>query len=158
GGHDVRLEGLTVKRADAGGRLPIALITHGQPAGLQSQRDIHVEGLKGQAKDLASRGWLAVGVIRRGFGQSDGPMPAPVSCQSTSLVQRFSSDADDLEAVLNLVAQRPDADPTRMIAIGASAGGAAVIALSARNPKNLAGVINVSGGLRFPNCPKEDLL
>jgi pimeloyl-ACP methyl ester carboxylesterase len=59
---------------------------------------------------------------------------------------------------LSLVAQRPDADPTRMIAIGGSAGGAAVIALSARNPKNLIGVINVSGGLRFTGCSKEDLL
>ena len=45
-----------------------------------------------------------------------------------------------------------------MIAIGVSAGGAAVAALSARNPPGLLGVINVSGGLRFPTCPKEDAL
>jgi hypothetical protein len=32
GGRTFRLEGLTVKQADASGRLPIALITHGQPA------------------------------------------------------------------------------------------------------------------------------
>jgi len=158
GGHVIRLEGLTVKRADATDRLPIALITHGKPTNLQDMLDTRVENLKGQAKDLASRGWLAVVVIRRGFGQSDGPMPAPASCRSTSLVQRFSADADNLEATLNLVAQRPDADPMRMIAIGVSAGGAAVIALSARNPKNLLGVINVSGGLRFTGCSKEDLL
>jgi hypothetical protein len=31
GGHVFRLEGLVVKRADAVGRLPIALITHGWP-------------------------------------------------------------------------------------------------------------------------------
>jgi dienelactone hydrolase len=120
--------------------------------------DTRVEGLKNQARDLAGRGWLAVVVIRRGFGQSDGPMPAPASCRSTSLIQRFSADADDLAAAMNVVAQRPDADPARMIAIGASAGGPAVIALSARNPKNLLGVINVSGGLQFPDCPKENLL
>ena len=158
GGRVIRLEGLTVKRADATGRLPIALITHGKPSNLQDMLDTRVENLKRQAKDLASRGWLAVVVSRRGFGQSDGPMPAPATCRSTSLVQRFSADADDLEATLNLFAQRPDADPARMIAIGASAGGAAVIALSARNPKNLLGVINVSGGLHFTGCSKEDLL
>jgi dienelactone hydrolase len=155
--QDIRLEGLIVKRADSTDRLPIALITHGKPTDL-STLDIHVEYLKSQAKDLASRGWLAVAVIRRGFGQSDGPMPTPASCESASLVEHFSADADDLEATLNLVAQRPDADPTRMIAIGESAGGAAVLALSARNPKNLLGVINVSGGLRLTDCPKEDLL
>jgi len=32
------------------------------------------------------------------------------------------------------------------------------MALSARNPKNLRGVINISGGLRMLNCPKEDAL
>jgi dienelactone hydrolase len=158
GGHVSRLEGLTVKRADAAGRLPVALMTHGKPSGLQGMLDTRVDDLKNQARDLASRGWLAVVVIRRGFGRSDGPMPAPASCRSTSLVQRFSADADDLAATMNVVAQRPDADPARMIAIGASAGGPAVIALSARNPKNLLGVINVSGGLRFPDCPKENLL
>jgi hypothetical protein len=45
-----------------------------------------------------------------------------------------------------------------VIAIGVSAGGAAVMALSARNPKNLRAVINVSGGLRMQSCPKEEAL
>jgi dienelactone hydrolase len=158
GGRTVRLEGLTVKRADATGRLPVALITHGKPANLQNMLDDRATAYVGQARDLASRGWLAVVAIRRGFGQSDGPMPSPVSCRSTSFLDRFSADADDLQAVLDLVAQRPDADAARMIAIGVSAGGAAVMALSARNPKNLLGVINVSGGLRMQACPKEDAL
>src|SRR4029077_15939690 len=105
-----------------------------------------------------SRGWLAVVAIRRGFGQSDGPMPATVACRSTSFVERFNADADDLQGVLDLIARRPDADAERAIAIGVSAGGAAVMALSARNPKNLLGVVNVSGGLRFQSCPKEDML
>jgi dienelactone hydrolase len=110
------------------------------------------------AKDLASRGWLAVAVIRRGFGQSDGPWPLPVTCQSTSFLPHFEADADDLAAAIDVIAARPDADPTRVIAIGVSAGGAAVMALAARNPKNLRGVINISGGLRMESCPKEDAL
>src|SRR3984893_4881886 len=85
-------------------------------------------------------------------------MPRPATCASTSLNERFSADADDLQATLELIAQRPDADGTRAIAIGVSAGGAAVSALAARNPKNLLGVINVSGGLRFKSCSKDDAL
>jgi len=158
GGRTVRLEGMTVKRADATGRLPIALITHGKAPNLQSMLDQHATAFIGQAKDLANRGWLAVVVIRRGFGQSDGPMPAPMSCQSTSFVERFAADADDLQATLDFIAKRPDADPTRMIAIGGSTGGAAVVALSARNPQSLRGVISISGGMRMESCPKEDLL
>jgi dienelactone hydrolase len=158
GGRTYRLEGITVKRADATGRLPVALVTPGKAPNLQNMLDQHAIDYVGQAKDLANRGWLAVVVIRRGFGQSDGPMPAPMTCESTSFVERFSADADDLQATLDFIAQRPDADPTRMIAIGVSAGGAAVMALSSRNPINLRGVINISGGLRMESCPKEDAL
>ena len=157
-GRTVRLQGLTVKRADAADKLPIALITHGKASNLGSMLDLQPESQIGPARDLARRGWLAVIVLRRGFGQSDGPMPRPMSCESTSFNERFSADADDLQATLESIAQRPDADATRAIAIGVSAGGAAVSALAARNPKNLLGVINVSGGLRFQTCPKDDAL
>jgi dienelactone hydrolase len=158
GGRIYRLEALTVRRAEAIGRLPIALIAHGKPANRQSMLDDHAVNFTGVARDLASRGWLAVVVIRRGFGQSDGPMPVPVNCQTTSFVPRFSSDADDLEAALEAVAARPDAEASRVIAIGVSAGGAAVSALAARNPKNLRAVVNISGGLRMESCAKDDVL
>jgi dienelactone hydrolase len=158
GGRVYRLEALTVRRAEATGRLPIALIAHGKPANPQSMLDDHAVNFTGVARDLASRGWLAVVVIRRGFGQSDGPMPVPVDCRTTSFSPRFASDADDLEAALETISARPDADASRVIAIGVSAGGAAVSALAARNPKNLRAVINISGGLRMESCPKEDVL
>jgi len=157
-GRLVRLEGLTVKRADAAGRMPVALITHGKPPTRGRMREQHASDLAPQARDLAERGWLAVAVMRRGFGASDGPMPAPVTCGSRSLVKRFDADADDLQATLERIAKRPDADPTRMIAIGASAGGVAVTALAARNPKGLTAVVSISGGLHFDNCDKDDAL
>jgi dienelactone hydrolase len=158
GGRIYRLEALTVRRAEATGRLPVALIAHGKPANPQGMLDDHAVNFTGVAHDLASRGWLAVVVIRRGFGQSDGPMPVPVNCRTTSFMPRFASDADDLEAALEAIAARPDADASRVIAIGVSAGGAAVSALAARNPKNLRAVINVSGGLRMESCAKDDML
>jgi len=158
GGKSVRLEAFAVKRADAAAKLPIALIAHGKPTTQGSMLDQRATDYARQARDLARRGWLAIVVMRRGFGASDGPAPVPLSCANTTLLDRFNADADDLEAALETIGKRPDADPSRMIAIGASAGGAAVTALSARNPKGLVGVINVSGGLRFPSCPKEDAL
>jgi dienelactone hydrolase len=157
-GRTVRLQGMTVKRSDVTEKLPIALLTHGKPPNQASMLDLQPAHLVGPARDLARRGWLAVIVLRRGFGQSDGPMPRPSTCASPSFNERFSADADDLQATLELIAQRPDTDPTRAIAIGVSAGGAAVSALAARNPKNLMGVINVSGGVRFASCPQDDEL
>jgi dienelactone hydrolase len=157
-GRLVRLEGMTVKRADAKGRLPVALLTHGKLPTVGRMLEQHATNLRAQARDLAYRGWLSVVVMRRGFGASDGPMPASITCRSPSMMTLFEADADDLEATLAVVKKRPDADPSRIIAIGASAGGAAVTALAARNPKGLAAVVSISGGLRFDTCNRDDLL
>lgn len=154
----VRFEALVVKRKDAKGRLPIALIAHGKPASTGRMLDDRAAEYVRQARDLARRGYLAVVTMRRGFGGSDGPSPVPLSCQSQSLTERFAADADDLQATLMAIAKRLDADDKRMIVIGVSAGGAAAVALAARQPPGLIGVINVSGGLRFRDCPKEDAL
>lgn len=154
----VRLEGLTVKRSDLTGKLPIALITHGKSSHHLDMLESKAADYAGPARDLARRGYLSVVVMRRGFGQSDGPMAAAVSCATTSFANRFAADADDLQGALAAVSKRPDADPERVIAIGVSAGGAAAVAFGARNIPGLRGVISVSGGLRMPDCPKEDVL
>src|SRR5437867_10511837 len=97
-GRVARLESLAVKRADASGKLPIALITHGKPTTQGRMLDEHASDYIRQACDLARRGWLAVVVMRRGFGGSDGPLPVNLSCASASPLERFAADADDLEA------------------------------------------------------------
>jgi dienelactone hydrolase len=157
-GKSVRLEGLIVKRSDLTGKLPVALITHGKSGNLADMLALKGNDYAPYARDLARRGYLSVVVLRRGFGQSDGPMPVNVNCNSEGFDDLFSADADDLQRALDLATKRPDADPNRAIAIGVSAGGAAVMALAARNPKNLKGVINVSGGLQTLDCPKDDAL
>jgi dienelactone hydrolase len=154
----VRLEALIIKRADAKGKLPVAIIAHGKPNSQGRALDYRADMYASHLKDFAQRGYLAVLVLRRGFGSSDSGSQVRVSCKSTSLVERFESDADELDAALDQVAKRDDADVDRIIAIGVSAGGAAVTALSTRKTKGLLGVINVSGGLRFQSCPKEDAL
>ena len=70
----------------------------------------------------------------------------------TEFERSFDAGADDLLAVIDAVKKRPDADASRIIAVGASAGGAVAIALGARNPPGLVGVVSVSGGLRS-SCP-----
>jgi dienelactone hydrolase len=157
-GKSVRLEGFIVKRADLTERLPVALITHGKSGNLADMLSLKASDYTPYARDLARRGYLSVVVIRRGFGQSDGPLPVNMTCDTKTLIDFFNADADDLQGALEIASRRPDADPDRAIAIGVSAGGAAVMSLAARNPKNLRGVINISGGLQTPACPKEDEL
>lgn len=163
-----RLEALIVKPAKADGRLPIALITHGKNAKAAENQALRADLMLPQARDFAARGWLAVVVLRRGYGQSDG-LPgvsrgaAYMACENADLARGFEVEADDLDGALKVVAARPDADGSRAIAIGQSLGGGVVLAFAARRPAGLLGVVNVSGGAWRTNgegnvCQHADLV
>jgi dienelactone hydrolase len=159
GGSTVRLEGLIVKKSDAQGRLPVAIITNGGTTTATAGTAVSPALYAPLARDLARRGWLAAVVLRRGFGQSEGAKPTPVACQAAAFANWASAAADDLEATLQFLEQRPDADPDRAIVIGSASAGVAVVALSARNPRGLAGVVNIAGGLQSESkCPMNDVL
>jgi dienelactone hydrolase len=119
-----------------------------------------------EARDLAYRGYLAVAVVRRGYGMSGGtpgrPTNAPFAkCNDADLRRYFAVEADDLERALRVVAARADADPARVIALGGSVGGGAVIALAARNPAGLKAAVNLAGAMRLTDetgnliCPQD---
>ena len=145
GGHDYTLDALVV-RPPGDGRLPVALITHG--ASPNNPRAATLDWLRGWAHDLANRGWLAVAVMRRGYGASDGDVAETGgTCASPDVGRYLDDHADDLQAALRSIARRPDADMGRVLAIGDSAGGAAVLALAARADVPLAAAVTVSGGL-----------
>jgi len=148
-GRPFKLEAMIVKPAGVTGRLPIALITHGRNSSAAENANKRASDQLPQARDFAHRGWLAVVIVRRGFGLSEGREPAGVDCVRQDFRANFERNADDLAAALAVIARRPDADPRRVIAAGVSAGGAAVLALAARQPPGLVGVINVSGGLQL---------
>lgn len=76
---------------------------------------------------------------------SDGATQSDRSC-GEGFFGLMNDDADDVQAALPVVAQRPDADPTRVISMGVSAGGALSVALAARNPSGLLAIISVAGG------------
>ena len=63
-GHGYRLESLVIKRADATGRLPVALVTHGTADSPAQRLNQHPDSIEPQARDFAARGYLAVAVMR----------------------------------------------------------------------------------------------
>lgn len=159
GGETVRLEMLFVKAQGASGRLPVVLISHGKPATQAEMAAVHATNYRTVAHDFARRGWLAVAVVRRGYGLSEGKFLAAGNCKvGFDLMRQFRAEGEDLEATLDVVKQRADADPARILAIGVSNGGVASLALSAMKPKGLQAVINISGGLRSRECPFDDNL
>ncbi|WP_296739241.1 alpha/beta hydrolase [Mesorhizobium sp.] len=156
-GKPYRLDSLVVKKSEAKGPLPVALITHGTALSISENRAKSVENFSWRARDMAARGWLAVVVIRRGYGRSDGPFLKD-TCEKPHIKLDLEAAADDLQAVIDVLKKRPDVDSSRIIAMGDSMGGATAVALGARNPAGLVGVVSVSGGLHLNCAGWEDKL
>jgi dienelactone hydrolase len=147
-GEAARLDTLIVKRTDLTGPLPVAMITHGVSRSTQERADLTVGTFRGQAIDMALRGYLAVGVIRRGFGRSSAVAAPPGGCHQSrpGYLPALRHAAADIDAVKRLIVRRADADPSRVVGIGVSVGGATMLAWAAERPEGLVAVVNVSGG------------
>ena len=74
----VRIDGQTLEldtflaRPDSEGRFPVALILHGAADSDGQVRDMDLGSNRQWARNLASRGWLAVSFARRGYAHSQG--------------------------------------------------------------------------------------
>lgn len=93
---------------------PALVICHGVPAGPQAPQSPGDAGYEGLAQDFASLGIAAVIFNFRGCGDSDGNFD-------------LIGWTRDLEAVLDSVVNTPHIDPTRVLVLGFSGGGAAAI-------------------------------
>jgi dienelactone hydrolase len=144
-GSKYELDHIVVKRKDATGRLPIAFLTHGVSRTAQENLDVTTARLQNQAIDMALRGYLAVGIIRRGFGQSSAHN-RPRGCGTGSFLPNLRDQAADLEGARRAIVERPDADPTRIVGLGVSVGGITMLAWANERPEGLIAIVNVSGG------------
>jgi dienelactone hydrolase len=144
-GQPYALEAVII-RPVGGGRLPVAILTHGSPRDPADRPNMRIDRLVPQARDLAHRGWLAVAFLRRGFGPSQGSFVEGYTCASPNYRKAFDTAAEDIEAVRVAVARRPDADTSRILGFGVSVGGAAMLAWGTTRPEGLLAVVNVSGG------------
>ncbi len=145
-GRDFKLDTIVIKRKDIDGqRLPVALLTHGVSRSGPENAEMTTSRIRGQAIDMALRGYLAVGFIRRGFGRS-GAYTRPRGCGSGSFLPNLRDQAADIEGVRKVIVKRPDADPTRIVGLGVSVGGITMLAWADERPEGLIAIVNVSGG------------
>ncbi|MDB5580178.1 MAG: dienelactone hydrolase [Bradyrhizobium sp.] len=128
-------------------RYPLALISHGAPRDAAARQGMTPNSLYVQAVEFARRGFAAVVVMRRGYGNSGGDYAEDSGpCARRDYMIAANSSATDLRAAIDAIDRRADVTTQGMIAVGVSAGGFASIALSADPPPGLAAVINFAGG------------
>lgn len=128
-------------------RYPLALISHGAPRDTAGRAGMSPYGSYRQALEFARRGFAALVVMRRGYGDSGGDYAedgGPCGRRDYSLAARAS--VSDLRAAIDAMKNRTDVTTSGMIAVGVSAGGFATVALTSDPPSGLAAAISFAGG------------
>jgi hypothetical protein len=87
--------------------------------------------------------------MRRGVGVSGGDyVQLTGPCERPNYELAAIAGASDLRASIAFLQKREDIDPSRLLALGASAGGLVVTALTIDPPKGLLAAISFAGGQR----------
>jgi dienelactone hydrolase len=142
------LEALLIRPAGTQ-RYPLALLSHGAPTDPQERPGMTPYGLYRQAIEFARRGFAALVVMRRGYGDSGGAYSENSCCDLASFQHSAKTSSDDLRAAIAAMNHRTDVTTDGMIAVGTSAGGFASVALTVDPPPGLAAVISFAGGRRW---------
>jgi len=135
---------------------PLALITHGTPREPSDRPEMTPLRFIPQAREFARRGWTAVIVMRRGFGDSGGGYAEEneVCGRFPDFVAPTKESVKDLRESTAYLQTLPEVDPSRMIAIGVSTGGLAMVGLAADPPPGLIAAVSFAGG-RGSKAPDE---
>ncbi len=124
---------------------PLVIINHGTDE--STRESVAMPVFYWLSRWFVERGYAVLIPQRRGHGATAGRFAEAIdNCQSPDHARAGDVAADDIESVLNYIAQQPFIDKRRIFVAGVSTGGWASLALAARNPPELRGVINFAGG------------
>jgi dienelactone hydrolase len=134
--------------ADLPGKHPLVVITHGSSRKMEEHARVTPWQELPQALSFARRGWIALVVVRRGYGASGGDPDTHHGgrCPRTDYQEAGEYSAEDLRVAIDYARGLPQVDDTRIVAMGVSTGGFASVALTAKAPHGLVAAINFAGG------------
>ncbi len=143
---------------------PLALISHGSPRDGAARPQMTALSYLPIAKEFARRGFAVAVVLRRGYGGSGGGWAEGYKqCQFSNYKQAALAASTDLHAAINYLGTQPQFDTNEIVAVGVSAGGFAMVALTAIDPPpGLKAAISFAGGrgsmARDKVCHPESLV
>lgn len=134
--------------ADLPGKHPLVVITHGSARKIENHAEVTPWQELPQALWFARRGWVALVVVRRGYGASGGIPDTRYSgrCPETDYQHAGEYSAEDLRVAVEYGQKLPEVDATKVVAMGVSTGGFATVALTAKAPPGLVAAISFAGG------------
>jgi dienelactone hydrolase len=135
--------------ADQPGRHPLVILTHGTSDKEEDRQHVTPWSQLGQAMWFARRGYVAIVVVRKGYGRSGGERDGThggCGSRGGSFEEAGEASAEDLKAVIRFAQKLPEVDGDTVVSAGVSTGGFAQAALVADPPKELKAAISFAGG------------
>ena len=131
------------------GKHPLVLLTHGTAADPQERMRVTPWAQFPQALWFARRGYVAIVVVRQGYGKSGGKQDSTNGgCRSGhgSFDETGEASTVDLRSVMKFAQGLPEVNTGTVLSVGVSTGGFAQVALSADPPPGLKAAISFAGG------------
>jgi dienelactone hydrolase len=131
------------------GKHPLALLTHGTSDKPEERMQLTPWSQLPQAIWFARRGYVALVIIRRGYGTSGGKQDGTHGgCNGNgSFEEAGEAAADDLRAAVSYAEKHmPEVDTANVVSAGVSTGGFTQVALTAKPPEGLKAAIDFAGG------------
>jgi pimeloyl-ACP methyl ester carboxylesterase len=124
------------------------ILSHGSNADAAARQRFTTLGYWNTARWFLNRGFAVLYVLRPSYGTSEGPyMEANAPrCELADYGPGFEAMADVVAAGLAHAATLPQVNLQRVLLAGHSAGGVASLAMAARKPVGVVGVVNFGGG------------
>lgn len=135
-----------VLRPDDGQPHPLAMLNHGSPRSAEDRPSMSPYGMWAQAAEFARRGWVAVAVLRRGYGTSKGGWAESYGpCANPDYAHAGLVGAGDIAAAAVYMMKQPYVSRGKYISVGRSAGGFATVALAGRSTSLAAAIVFAPG-------------
>jgi dienelactone hydrolase len=145
GGKEYRQEAMLYIPLDGKERHPLIIMTHGRNGPYPKVNEREVFGLQNLNQALANRGFLVMMLVRRGYGNSEGPDSEFLDTAEESGL----AGAQDIKGAVNYMSTKPEILNDRIVIIGGSQGGWISLASSTLDIKGVLGTVNISGAINF---------
>ncbi|HUI29157.1 MAG TPA: alpha/beta fold hydrolase [Candidatus Acidoferrales bacterium] len=144
-GKNYRLEAMLYFPSDSGNQHSLIIMTHGRNGPNPPIDKREVFRYRPLCEALANKGFVVMMLVRRGYGNSEGP-----DCEYLETAEESGlAGAQDVKAAADYMSTAPYASNGRVVVIGQSQGGWVALAASTLGIKGVLGTVNVSGATNF---------